>query len=260
MSRSLCRLARTVARSAVIRPTVASAARSAALPASFRSISTTLPRFESTPLSAKLQEELKFEEENEDQGGEPQFLTDFKSDGVWTVVNEPGADEVILTRSYGNESIRLIFSISDLDAVPEADEYDPEAAPTAVEEDGEHGPTEESFPVETAITITKPGVDGALTIDAVAQDGLFTIQNISFYQDAGLALGQSGEDDWKRQGLYMGPAFDNLDEGVQAEFEAFLDERGINSSLALFIPDLAEYKEQKEYVSWLKSVNGFIEA
>jgi hypothetical protein len=37
-------------------------------------------------------------------------------------------------------------------------------------------------------------------------DGLFTIQNISFYQDAGLALGQSGEDDWKRQGLYMGPA------------------------------------------------------
>lgn len=105
------------------------------------------------------------------------------------VVNEPGADEVILTRSYGNErsvrrspastcaqltdgtplySIRLIFSISDLDAVPEADEYDPEAAPP-VEEDGEHGPTEESFPVETAITITKPGVDGALTIDAVAQ-------------------------------------------------------------------------------------------
>jgi hypothetical protein len=95
---------------------------------------------------------------------------------------------VILTRSYGNErsvvalsscipqkltflvthSIRLIFSISDLDAVPEAEEYDPEAAP-AVEEDGEHGPTEESFPVETAITITKAGVDGALTIDAVAQ-------------------------------------------------------------------------------------------
>lgn len=36
--------------------------------------------------------------------------------------------------------------------------------------------------------------------------------------------------------------FDNLDEGVQTEFENFLEERGINSSLALFIPDLAEYK------------------
>lgn len=39
--------------------------------------------------------------------------------------------------------------------------------------------------------------------------------------------------------------FDNLDENVQAEFEAYLEERGINSSLALFIPDICEYKEQK---------------
>lgn len=80
----------------------------------------------------------------------------------------------------------------------------------------------------------------------------------------------TSEDDWKRQGLYMGPAvrapsrflsdclpladavgstshlqFDNLDEGVQSEFETYLEERGINSALALFIPDLAEWKEQK---------------
>jgi len=36
-----------------------------------------------------------------------------------------------------------------------------------------------------------------------------------------------------------------LDEGVQSEFENYLEERGINSSLALIIPDLAEWKEQK---------------
>lgn len=65
----------------------------------------------------------------------------------------------------------------------------------------------------------------------------------------------------------------------------YLDERGINSGLALFLPDLAEYKEQKwvhysfiilylyvafwnadtfvlfsEYLSWLKQVKGFLEA
>lgn len=39
--------------------------------------------------------------------------------------------------------------------------------------------------------------------------------------------------------------FENLDESVQAEFETYLEERGVNSSLALFIPDLAEHKEQK---------------
>jgi len=37
--------------------------------------------------------------------------------------------------------------------------------------------------------------------------------------------------------------FENLDDGVQGEFETFLEERGINSSLALFIPDLAEFKQ-----------------
>lgn len=94
---------------------------------------------------------------------------------------------------------------------------------------------------------------------------MFTISNISYYGDEKLATDMSSEGDWKRQGLYMGPAvsspagfaicvedpadlnalcsqFENLDDGVQGEFETFLEERGINSSLALFIPDLAEYK------------------
>jgi complement component 1 Q subcomponent-binding protein len=52
--------------------------------------------------------------------------------------------------------------------------------------------------------------------------------------------------------------FDHLDEALQTDFEAFLEERGIDSSLALFIPDLAEYKEQKEYVRWLEGVSKFI--
>lgn len=39
-----------------------------------------------------------------------------------------------------------------------------------------------------------------------------------------------------------------------------LQERGINSNLALFIPDLAEYKEEKEYQGWLEGVKKFVEA
>lgn len=39
--------------------------------------------------------------------------------------------------------------------------------------------------------------------------------------------------------------FDTLDVGVQEEFEKFLQERGVNESLALFIPEYAESKEQK---------------
>jgi hypothetical protein len=39
--------------------------------------------------------------------------------------------------------------------------------------------------------------------------------------------------------------FDHLDTNVQEEFERYLDERGIGGDLALFVPDYAEYKEQK---------------
>lgn len=39
--------------------------------------------------------------------------------------------------------------------------------------------------------------------------------------------------------------FETLDENVQSEFERFLEERGIATSLALFIPNFAEYKEQR---------------
>lgn len=46
-------------------------------------------------------------------------------------------------------------------------------------------------------------------------------------------------------GLNLVFQFDTLDVGVQEEFEKFMHERGINESLALFIPEYAEYKEQK---------------
>lgn len=52
-------------------------------------------------------------------------------------------------------------------------------------------------------------------------------------------------------GLSMIVQFDTLDVGVQEEFEKFLQERGINESLALFIPEYAEYKEQQVWWSAL---------
>ncbi|GAA5881258.1 hypothetical protein JCM3774_002866 [Rhodotorula dairenensis] len=264
LSRTFARAATAAVRPAVARAAVRPVARVAAarsLP-SLRTFSTSFARFEPTALSTKLGEELQFERDNADVAAEPDFLASFKAEGVWKVVDEEGSDEIVLTRSFGSEQIRLIFSISDLDAeqdLPEAFQ-DEEAADAGSGGLGDEavGASETSFPVETSITITKPS-GGAMTIDAIAQDGLFTINNIAFYPDADLALGMSSEDDWKRQGLYMGPAFDNLDEGVQSEFETYLEERGINSALALFIPDLAEWKEQKEYVRWLEGTKTFLE-
>ena len=87
--------------------------------------------------------------------------------------------------------------------------------------------------------------DGALHFEGLIQDGTVVVQNISFYKDAALATDLSADADWRRRGLYIGPQFDHLDVNVQEEFDEFLAERGIDQSLALFLPEYAEYKEQK---------------
>lgn len=211
-------------------------------------------------LSAKLQQEISYEQESTpipgqesaDANAEPAFLTDFKNQGVWKIEDHAGSDEIALTRDFGNEHIRVLFSIGDIDSseaeMDESDEVD-------VKED-EDGP---AFPVRCAITISKQN-NGALTIDAQAVDGAFNIQNISFYRDDKLATDLTADADWARRGLYIGPQFETLDEGVQAQFESFLEERGLSTDLALFIPNFAEFKEQREYCAWLENVKKFVDA
>ncbi|KAI0918351.1 hypothetical protein AcV5_002358 [Taiwanofungus camphoratus] len=204
-------------------------------------------------LSQKLGEELQYEKEASSPA-EPDFLKSFKAQGVWSVEDTAGNDEIALTRKFGNETIRLMFSIADIQNEQET-EYE--------QEEGETNQEEEAmppYPIRCSFSITKSATNGALTIDAMCQEGAFIVDNLSFYTDSKVGTELTAEADWKRRGLYIGPQFDTLDVGVQEEFEKFLQERGIGESLAHFIPEYAEYKEQKEYVSWLQNVKTFIEA
>ncbi len=81
-----------------------------------------------------------------------------------------------------------------------------------------------------------------------------------YYKDGKLADEQSAEADWQRRGLYIGPQFAELDEGLQNLFERYLEERGVDSALANFLPDYVEYKEQKEYTKWLQNMKAFVSA
>ncbi|THH14248.1 hypothetical protein EW146_g6060 [Bondarzewia mesenterica] len=247
-------------------PALAVAARVAAPVPTVRAFSVSTRRFgegsSDVALSQKLGEEMQYEKEV-DVEGEPEFLKEFKKTGVWTIEDISGNDEVALSRKFGNEDIRLIFSIADIQNAEEAD---------MEQEESEAGATEEeelntSYPLRCSFSITKvpstiafPSAPGALTIDAMCQEGTFIVDNISFYTDGKLATELTADADWKRRGLYIGPQFDTLDVGVQDEFDKFLQERGINESLAFFVPEYAEHKEQKEYVKWLGNVKSFIDA
>jgi len=185
----------------------------------------------------------------------PDFVKEFTKAGVWTIDDATGHDEVTLKRSFGNETVSIVFSIADIDTPQESVEYDEEGQPIAEEDEA----VDTVFPIRCAITITKPNT-GALTLDTVSDDGNFRIESVSYYPDAKLATDLSAEADWRRRGLYIGPQFDHLDVGVQESFEKYLDERDIGPALATFIPEYAEWKEQQEYTKWLSQVHSFISA
>lgn len=117
---------------------------------------------------------------------------------------------------------------------------------------------DESFPARVNITIEKPGVPGAIHVESTARDGEILIDNVYYFKKSEFADAKTAEQDWSRRIMYTGPPFGNLDEGLQSLLEEYLSERGVDSSLAQFIPDYIDYKEQREYVDWLSGKRAFI--
>jgi hypothetical protein len=82
---------------------------------------------------------------------EPEFLKSFKEQGVWAIEDVAGNDEVTLSRKFGNENIRLMFSIADI----QSQEEDPAFA----DEEGEEPASEEehihSYGIRVAFSVTK---------------------------------------------------------------------------------------------------------
>ena len=123
---------------------------------------------------------------------------------------------------------------------------DEETPPSGSDED------EPSFPARINVMIEKVG-KGTLQIETTAQDGEIVIENVYYFKDAELADAKTAELDWKRKDLYEGPPFGNLDEDLQVLLERYLDERGINTALAMWVPEYIDFKEQREYLNWLSS-------
>ncbi|KAJ3089357.1 Mitochondrial acidic protein mam33 [Quaeritorhiza haematococci] len=207
-------------------------------------------------LAHKLTEELKYEKENNAEAGNalPAWLEDFQKRGTFKVEDKPGEKEITFTRTFGNEKISLIFSTDALADMRDM-EYENEG-----EEEGEEEP--KSFPVNVTIIVEKSaeanGDLGALEIQATCQDASFFIDNVSYSKSSSLMVDTSAEGDWQRRGKYGGPVFVDLDDGLQDLFHKYLEERGFDAALADVIPNYIEYKEQKEYMSWLQSVSNFV--
>ena len=142
------------------------------------------------------------------------------------------------------------FSVASEDSVTPADR--PELSDEDVDAEGGVG-AGPAFPARVNVKVTRDGQKGALVIEAVAQDGEIIIDNVYYFADKAVADPQNADHEWRRKTTYAGPPFGNLDEGLQIGLEKYLEERGVNTSMALFIPDYIDFKEQKEYIRWLES-------
>ena len=222
-----------------------------------------------------IENEMKAEEaaaaEDSHGDGVPAGIRDFLDQGVFEVRDTAGHDEVTLVRKFGNEDIKVVFSVSDMNNMEDLDDADlaedgagggssgSATNGNVARDDGGEDDASPTFPVRCNITIAKSGADKTLSIDAVAQDGVLVVDNMVLY-DRALAAEDSAEADWKRREKYMGPPFSNLDEELQILVERYLEERGIDTQLALFIPDYVDYKEAREYEQWLRTLKGFVDA
>lgn len=108
------------------------------------------------------------------------------------------------------------------------------------------------FPARLNVLIEKPG-KGVMQVGILLQDGEVIIEDIAYHSKPELADAQTAELDWSKRNLYTGPPFGNLDSDLQLLLERYLDERGINTELSLWIPEYIDYKEQREYLNWLSS-------
>ena len=183
-------------------------------------------------LAAKLDSEIQMENEMKDAQAVPTSVKD-----------EEDAENI----NQGDKN----FKVAPEDSIAAADQEEVEG-----EEEREQEP---SFPARVNIIVEKPG-KGALAVETVAQDGMVVIDNVFYYTDASHAHAKTAEKDHDRRDMYVGPPFGNLDEDLQVLLERYLDERGINTALAIFVPDYIDMKEQREYLRWLENVKGFVGA
>lgn len=139
------------------------------------------------------------------------------------------------------------FNVASEGRVAPADRPEQEDDESPNDDQGQPG-----FPARVNVMIEKRG-KGVMQIDTTIQDGEVMIEDIGYYSRPELVDAQTAELNWSKRNLYTGPPFGNLDSDLQLLMERYLDERGINTELALWIPEYIDFKEQREYLNWLSS-------
>ncbi|KAH9572772.1 hypothetical protein CY35_02G169200 [Sphagnum magellanicum] len=156
---------------------------------------------------------------------------------LFTVIDKPGMADMILTRQYGHEDIKLTCRFEPgnfkVDQDAEEEEY--------MAFDGVTLNT-----VHLTVSITKAERHECLELTCCCeQDDLF-VTTVNLLNTEGL----------KAQAV--GPEISQLDGDLQNHFLKFLKARGIDNNLSNYLLGLLEDKYSREYTDWLENLASFI--
>jgi len=202
--------------------------------------SKTTPRYFSSAadtLKEILQRELD-EEISEGRLDLPAEIAELKAtiEKDWKIVDDGAATRLI--RSVGASKVVVSFHCQDtVDELEE--EYN--------EEDNEDD-EEPAAPFRFQILVTKAG--STLVVGCLSTFGVTTVESASVSTEDVETIQANGIN----RNLYQGPEFPELAEDLQDAFHEYIyTDLGINDDVSAFVSMYADYKEQSEYIGFLKS-------
>ncbi|SCU95754.1 LAME_0F13344g1_1 [Lachancea meyersii CBS 8951] len=188
----------------------------------------------------------------------PESLQTFFDKTGFSVVESNGKNmSEIVSKTSKGEAVHVFFDVSQVSNLPlESAGLDNEISAPSEEEDFDG--MSDNF-ANVNVVIVKDTDNSAASFELLMnlQEGTFFVDSVTPYADAKSALDESADAEVKRELVYHGPPFSNLDEELQESLEVYLESRGINEELASFIGTFSEFKENKEYISWLKNMKSF---
>jgi len=175
-----------------------------------------------------------------DQYEQPQEIKNFLKSCPFELVDAVGDVNMSLKREVGGKIVQIEWQLSS--------PFDPDMDPNA--QDG--GDVEQQ---ETEITVTvqdKSGGAGLLFYCSTqpGEDHRYVIGNVRSFNST---------EEKESVSAYNGPEFEDLDDKLQEGFDEYLAELGMSPELCDFVDGMAQDKEQREYVHWLKTVQKFVE-
>lgn len=121
-----------------------------------------------------------------------------------------------------------------------------------IEQDEEE--EEMSAPLNFELHVSRAGK--TMKLACVSEDAQAIVEGVTIVpSDDASASGSADEDD-----LYRGPILEDLPEDVRDEFDMYVKEEcGVDEDVAAFAAMYADYREQAEYVRWLKEIKKIVE-